>query len=179
MKLAPKPLCIIQEKEQFKQEILLLFKLRHPNIVQFVNMSRDSNGGLILISEYLAGAGLNGWLYKKKFAFAPQTMKRLAYQIAAGTELAPLLLNTYCCTTTGLAFLHVKGIVHRDLKSDNVLLDGEGMNAKIADLGLAKPRSTATMTSVAGTIMYMAPEVLTGQGYKAPADVYSFSLVRS
>lgn len=67
--------------------------------------------------------------------------------------------------------------MHRDLKSENILLDQEGLNAKLADLGLAKPRSSTTMKSIAGTIMYMAPEVLTGQGYGMPADVYSFSLV--
>lgn len=81
-------------------------------------------------------------------------------------------------TIGGIAFLHVNGIIHRDLKSENILLDEDGLHAKVADLGLAKPRSSVTLTSIAGTIMYLAPEVLTGQGYGVPADVYSFALVR-
>jgi len=68
--------------------------------------------------------------------------------------------------------------MHRDLKSENILLDDTASSARVADLGLAKPRTTATMTTLAGTVMYMAPEVLTGKGYGPPADVYSFALVR-
>lgn len=124
----------------------------------------------------MRGAGLNDWLYKKKHAFGAAIRLRLCEEIACG-----------------LSYLHDKGILHRDMKSDNVLLDQDGTHAKIADLGLAKMRHTSSVyvQSQVGTLMYacrttthrltslryQSPEQLRKQPYKSSADVYAFALV--
>ena len=79
---------------------------------------------------------------------------------------------------SAIAFLHRKEIIHRDLKSQNILLD-KHMSAKVADLGLAKSRKIMTqtlnkMTQAVGTPLWMAPEVVRGQSYSTSADVFSF-----
>ena len=118
----------------------------------------------MILNEFMAGGGLNVWLYKKaSHSFAPHIKLRLAQEIASG-----------------LAYLHSMKIVHRDLKSDNILLDEDGLHAKVSDLGLAKARSGGSvyaLKSVTGTLMYMAPEVLRKESYGSAVDVYGFALV--
>ena len=83
----------------------------------------------------------------------------------------------------GLNWLHHKGIIHRDLKPSNVLIDRHGC-CKIADFGLAIVRRRKRYTTLtggfysrAGTPCYMAPEVLKGEPYGSPADVYAFGVM--
>lgn len=63
-----------------------MLRLRHPHIIQFVFVSHDPDGGLILISELMGGGSLSSWLYKRKHTFPASTQVRLSYQIAAGTR---------------------------------------------------------------------------------------------
>lgn len=111
----------------------------------------------------MAGGSLAEWLYQR-----PNFTFNAAVQLSIATEMA-----------TALAFLHSMSVVHRDLKSDNVLMDRDGMHAKIADIGLAKVRSPSSyyMTEAAGTVMFMAPEMLSGEKYATPVDVYAYGLV--
>jgi serine/threonine protein kinase len=78
----------------------------------------------------------------------------------------------------GMRFLHARGVVHRDLKSLNVLVNGDWV-AKVSDFGQAKERDGGKMTAAAvGTMLWAAPEVLCGDGeYDERADVYSFAIV--
>ena len=76
---------------------------------------------LVLLSELMPGGSLNHWLYRHKHKYDAASKKQLALDIAEG-----------------LAFLHSRGIVHRDLKSDNILVSEDGRRAKVADLGFAK-----------------------------------------
>lgn len=77
-------------------------------------------------------------------------------------------------TCRGLVYLHSHQppIIHRDLKSANLLLD-DSFNVKICDFGLARLRDyTAAMTANVGTVQWMAPEILSGQAYSEAADIY-------
>ena len=78
-------------------------------------------------------------------------------------------------TASGLKYIHSVGVIHRDVKPNNVLIGG-GNTAKLADYGISRVANTSnTMTSV-GTPIYTAPEVLRGDRYGFEADVYSFGL---
>merc|ERR1712130_764110 len=79
----------------------------------------------------------------------------------------------------GMKFIHSKNVIHRDLKSHNLLINSE-WKTKIADFGIStvNPTFTRRMTCV-GTPIYMAPEVLQKENYSARADVYSFAIVLS
>ncbi|GJW56557.1 serine/threonine-protein kinase HT1, partial [Tanacetum coccineum] len=76
-----------------------------------------------------------------------------------------------------LSFLHSKKIVHRDVKTENMLLDANG-TLKIADFGVARveAQNPKDMTGKTGTLTYMAPEVIDGKPYDRKCDVYSFAI---
>ena len=77
----------------------------------------------------------------------------------------------------GLSFIHSKGVVHRDIKLENILLDHHG-NLKIADFGVSKLVSPEVMYDACGTPAYIAPEMLTGRGYKGvTVDIWSAGIV--
>lgn len=153
-----------EARDDFSREAALLLSLRHPHVVQCVGVSRGAEGQLVILSEMMLGGGLNVWLYKKpNHAFKACIKLRFAREIASG-----------------IAYLHANNVIHRDLKSDNILLDEDGMHAKIADLGVAKVRSAGSVYSqhtAAGSVMYVAPEMLRKEAYGTSVDVYSFALV--
>jgi alkyl hydroperoxide reductase subunit AhpC len=141
--------------------------LSHINICTIFGVD-DSEGVPIIAMEYLHGRPLSGLL--KTGALAPEHAQDVARQIAAGMSAA-----------------HARGIVHGDLKPDNVFIT-EDRVAKILDFGLARrdqraidPNATVTLSSgtgsLSGTPRYMAPEVARGGGPGAPADVFAFGVV--
>mmetsp|Transcript_19406 Transcript_19406/g.25125 ORF Transcript_19406/g.25125 Transcript_19406/m.25125 type:complete len:152 (+) Transcript_19406:95-550(+) len=77
-----------------------------------------------------------------------------------------------------MAYLHGKNpvILHRDLKSANLLLD-DSFTVKIADFGLSTAHTCKLLTQNCGTVQWMAPEVLTNSNYGSPADVYSYGVI--
>ncbi len=76
----------------------------------------------------------------------------------------------------GLSILHVHELLHRDLKSLNILLDVNG-RAKLCDFGLSTLKSQAKDTSEVGTLLWNAPEVLQGKAATAASDIYSFAMI--
>lgn len=157
-----------------RQEANLLFELRHNNILQIVETYEFKHfltRGLAIVTEYCSQGSLQQCL--KELTGPPDVEKRLDW---------------YEQLATGLAFIHMKEIVHRDLKPANILVDSSN-TLKIADVGLAKAiwdmqgfsvESNATfelyMSSVAGTPVYMAPEVWEGH-YGVKCDIFSLGLV--
>jgi serine/threonine protein kinase len=150
-----------QAAARFRREVLALGKLRHPGIVQIVDAGRLENGSLYLAMEYVAGQDL---------------------QAAIG-EGGPLSVHdglaVLARVAAALAYAHGQGVVHRDLKPGNVLLEnGDPERAKIIDFGLAKIYAEEKLTrltedqQVLGSPLYWAPEQSSTAAVGPPADVY-------
>ena len=147
---------------RFEREARSAASLSHPNIVGVFDYG-DFEGRPYLVLEHVPG----GTLDERLSAAAPgplpdEQTSAIARDIAAG-----------------LADAHEHRIVHRDLKPSNILFDAEG-RAKIADFGVARGLSDATLTTtgaVVGTAQYMAPEQASGGEVGPESDVYAFGVI--
>ena len=145
---------------KFENECSVLSKLRHPNVVQFLGTYQPTGDprDLVLVMEKLL-MDLKQFITKY-----PKTV-------------TPLKLNILHGISCGLLYIHSHGIVHRDLNAGNVLLT-EGLQAKVADLGVARvigPRSMGELTQAPGAQDYMPPETLDeSPTYGFSLDVFSF-----
>eukprot|EP00435_Cladocopium_sp_Y103_P034837 s2136_g9.t1 len=158
-----------QLSTEFKREISVLLRLRHPNLVLFMGACTKAPQALI-ISEFCAGGTIFALLHQRKDLQLPWGQRlQVALDVAKGMN-----------------FLHRRQVVHRDLKSLNLLLtaplrSNEDIPAvKVSDFGLSRAFPSAPqqvcMTSGAGTYHWMAPEVLSGQSYDEKVDVYSYGI---
>ncbi|XP_068135250.1 protein kinase C delta type-like [Hyperolius riggenbachi] len=118
----------------------------------------QSKNHLYFFMDYLQGGELRNLIVDR----APFTLRMIRF----------LCAEILC----GLRFLHSKGILHRDLKPENILLDAAG-HICIADFGLAVTNTSHKKMDVAGTIGYMAPEVMIQEPYSFAADYFSFGVV--
>ncbi|OQS00473.1 protein kinase [Achlya hypogyna] len=144
-------------------EILLLSQLSHPRIVRFLGVSFTTTQSLCFLVEYMDRGDLRDLLVQS----TPQT-----YPQASKLESARSLAES-------LVYLHGLGIIHRDLKSRNVLVDSRA-GTKLTDFGVARHVSCHnTMTVGVGTYRWMAPEVLSENQYTVAADIYSLGMVLS
>ncbi|KAK7318445.1 hypothetical protein RJT34_03147 [Clitoria ternatea] len=141
--------------KQLNQEINLLNQLSHPNIVQYYE-SELGEESLSVYLEYVSG----GSIYK------------LLQEYGAFKE--PVIQNYTRQIVSGLAYLHGRNTVHRDIKGANILVDPNG-EIKLADFGMAKHiNSSASMLSFKGSPYWMAPEVVMNtSGYSLPVDIWS------
>ncbi|XP_042728655.1 interleukin-1 receptor-associated kinase 4 isoform X1 [Lagopus leucura] len=150
-------------KQQFDQEIEIMAKCKHENLVELLGFSSDG-AQPCLVYEYMPNGSL---------------LDRLA--CLDGTP--PISWNTRCeiaqGTASGINFLHDNNHIHRDIKSANILLT-ETYVPKISDFGLARASVTFTRTimtdRVVGTAAYMAPEALRGE-ITPKSDIFSFGVV--
>lgn len=163
-------------RASFRQEVAVWQKLDHPNVTKFVGASMGTSDIKIpqhnnssnlparaccVVVEFLPGGTLKQYLIKN-------WRKKLPYKVVI--QLALDLAR-------GLSYLHSKKIVHRDVKSENMLLTAQRA-VKIADFGVARveAQNPKDMTGETGTLGYMAPEVLEGKPYNRRCDVYSFGI---
>ena len=145
---------------QVKQEALMAMKLAHPNIATVRSFDEDEGGSPFLVMDYIEGTGLDDILGEKGALGEEETLKFLGPVAAA------------------LDYAHAKGVVHRDVKPGNVIVDKDG-TPFVLDFGIAR-EIQETMTRVtgkfsSGTLLYMSPEQLRGRAPKPAQDVYSFA----
>lgn len=152
--------------EAFLAEIKLMATLEHESIVKFVGVAWESLSELYAVSEFMDGGDLRSLLVSYKETGRPQGFDsdktRMAKQIAHA-----------------LTYLHSLDpiVVHRDLKSRNVLLTHD-LDAKLTDFGTARETVLdKTMTAGVGTSLWMAPEVVMGERYGEKADVFSLGVM--
>eukprot|EP00741_Cyanophora_paradoxa_P004534 tig00000808_g4403.t1 len=142
---------------EFCSEVDMLSKLRHPNIVLFLGAC-SSAPNLWIVTEYLGGGSLYGLLHSTK-----STRLEINHVIQLAKEVA-----------CGMAYLHKAKIIHRDLKSANLVLDDNG-HIKIVDFGLSRIKEeSGEMTGETGSYRWAAPEILRNEKYDEKVDVYSF-----
>lgn len=148
-----------EERERFKIEAKAAAALNHPNIAT-IHAIEESGEDTFIVMEFIDGVEL-----KDKIKSGPIPTKEvvdIAIQIADGLEAA-----------------HKKGIVHRDIKSQNIMITKD-RKAKIMDFGLAKIKTGKQISksgTIVGTISYMSPEQAKGEAVDHRADIWSFGII--
>jgi predicted Ser/Thr protein kinase len=147
--------------ERFRREARAVAQLSHPNIVTVIDRGEDQ-GRQYIVFEHVDGENL------KEFV---QRTGRLPVRRAVELTLA---------VAQGLAFAHGRGLVHRDVKPQNVLLSRDG-EVKVTDFGIARSLHVEHGVTQTGTVLgtgeYLAPEQASGDPVSAATDVYSLGIV--
>src|SRR5215212_839759 len=147
--------------ERFRREARAVAQLSHPNIVTVIDRGEE-DGKQFIVFELVEGDNLKDLVGRG----GPLPVRRV---LELGLEIG-----------RALAFAHAQGLVHRDVKPQNVLLNGDG-RAKVTDFGIARSMDVKhgmTQTgAVLGTSDYIAPEQAQGQTVSAQTDVYSLGVV--
>lgn len=147
--------------ERFRREARNAASLRHPNIVATHDRGETEDGTYYIVMEYLEGGTLED-LIEEAGPLPPREAAEIAVEISDALQLA-----------------HESGVIHRDIKPQNILLSKSG-EAKVADFGIARAASATTMTqagSILGTVHYISPEQALGEPATPRSDLYSLGVV--
>ncbi|KAG8096899.1 hypothetical protein GUJ93_ZPchr0013g36096 [Zizania palustris] len=157
-----------QAEKEFKVEVEAIGRVRHKHLVGLVGYCAEGPKRM-LVYEFVENGNLEQWLHGDDVGkFSPLTWD-IRMKIAAGTA-------------KGIAYLHEglePKVVHRDIKSSNILLD-KNWNPKVSDFGMAKvlgPGSSYVTTRVMGTFGYVAPEYASTGMLNESSDIYSFGVL--
>jgi serine/threonine-protein kinase len=168
--LHPEFLRVEEVVQRFEREAVAAGRIEHQNVVAASDFGKLDDGSFYLVLEYVDGTSLRALL--ENGALPPARALNIARQ-----------------TTLALGAAHAAGVVHRDLKPDNIMLvpePGGGDRVKVLDFGIARVappgqnRDTTKLTRVGvvmGTIAYMSPEQATGQGVDERTDLYSLGVM--
>jgi tetratricopeptide (TPR) repeat protein/predicted Ser/Thr protein kinase len=155
-----------EAKERFEREAKAAAALNHPNIVTVYEIG-EHEGQVFIAMEYVEG----------------KTLKELLSEHPTPSNLypipIPLVIDIALQVASGLAAAHAKGIVHRDIKPQNILVD-KNIHVKILDFGLAKLKGVSSLTkesSTLGTVHYISPEQTLGKEVDHRTDIWSLGVV--
>ena len=146
--------------ERFKQELILARKVTHKNVIRIYDLG-EAEGMKFFTMELVVGKSLRELLEESGTLSVAETL----------SFMKQMLL--------GLAEAHSEGVVHRDLKPQNVMVDGGGV-LRIMDFGIARTADSATITGTSemmGTPDYISPEQVKGEKADAKSDLYSFGII--
>uniref|UniRef100_A0A7N0UDN1 non-specific serine/threonine protein kinase n=1 Tax=Kalanchoe fedtschenkoi TaxID=63787 RepID=A0A7N0UDN1_KALFE len=144
---------------EFSQEVAILREVHHKNVVRFIGAYTKAPN-FCIVTEYMSGGSLYDFLHKNHHDLRLHQLLRFAIDICKG-----------------MTYLHQNNIIHRDLKTANLLLDANKV-VKVADFGVARFQNQGgVMTAETGTYRWMAPEVINHQPYNHKADIFSFAIV--
>ena len=152
-------------RRRFRRESSILRSIEHPGVVRILDAGEDDDDRAFTVMELLAGETLASRLARGG-AMQPR-------------EAGPILVGL----ADALAALHARGVVHGDLKPENVFLTAEAPFVKLVDFGLSKVEGLDRLTrtgELAGTPVYMAPELFTGEGGREPdarLDLYALGVL--
>ena len=147
-----------KDKIAFQREINVLVSCHHDFLLPFVGYTNSPP--YCILTKFIPGGSLYSNLHESETPLTPTQLTIIAYGIASGMK-----------------FLHDSGIIHRDLKTQNILLYPNKLPV-ICDFGSSRQiESGVVMTGQVGTPQYMAPEFLTSQSYNASIDVYSYGVI--
>ncbi|XP_074272538.1 serine/threonine-protein kinase STY46-like isoform X1 [Silene latifolia] len=146
-------------EDEFAQEVDILRQVQHENVVRFIGACTKSPN-LCIVTEYMPGGSLYNYLHRNRKNLQLSELLKFATDVSKGME-----------------YLHHSNIIHRDLKTANLLMDTL-QTVKVADFGVARfLHQEGVMTAETGTYRWMAPEVINHQPYDQKADVFSFAIV--
>ncbi|KAK8897931.1 hypothetical protein M9Y10_000164 [Tritrichomonas musculus] len=143
-----------------RREICFLIHLKNKFLMKFVGFNFDVGKPLWIVSEHISGGDLFKANKRETNPLTSYQKTKIALEIAQGME-----------------YLHSNRIIHRDLKTSNILIDSNDNSPKISDFGFSKTNISLSMTKGVGTPNYMAPEVIEGKNYSFGADVFSFGMI--
>ncbi|KAJ0539784.1 putative protein kinase RLK-Pelle-LRR-I-2 family [Helianthus annuus] len=152
-----------QGEKEFHTEVMLLGRLHHRNLVNLVGYCAEK-GQHMLIYVYMSKGSLSSHLYSEKHELLSWNLRvQIALDVARGLE-----------------YLHdgaVPPVIHRDIKSSNILLD-ESMGARVADFGLSREDMiNRNASNIQGTFGYLDPEYISTRAFTKKSDVYSFGVL--
>uniref|UniRef100_A0A452Z4C5 Protein kinase domain-containing protein n=1 Tax=Aegilops tauschii subsp. strangulata TaxID=200361 RepID=A0A452Z4C5_AEGTS len=155
-----------QGEKQFRAEVSTLGTIQHVNLIRMLGFCSDGGDRKLLVYDYMPNGSLDRHLFRKTFYVLSWQVR---YQVTLGVA-------------KGLAYLHDKCrdcIIHCDVKPENILLDAS-FGPKVADFGLAKLVGrdfSRVLTTMRGTVGYLAPEWISGEAITAKADVFSYGMM--
>jgi tetratricopeptide (TPR) repeat protein/predicted Ser/Thr protein kinase len=157
--LPPRFLCDADARARFEHEAQSASALNHPNITTIYEID-DAEGRCFIAMEHIEG-------------------KSIKQAVADGTDSIDEILDMALQIGKGLDAAHRKGVVHRDIKSENIMVNTDGV-VKIMDFGLAKLKGVTKLTkegTTVGTLQYMSPEQVLGKGVDRRSDIFSLGVV--
>ncbi len=161
IKLLPPHLAAAPDsRERFLREARTAGKLSHPNIVP-IHLVEERGDLVYFVMAYVDGESL-GERIRRRGALPPSQAVRIVQEVA-----------------WALAYAHKEGVVHRDIKPDNILLEKGSERALVTDFGIARVAEAGSMTAkgeLVGTIQYMSPEQATGEAVDGRSDLYSLGV---